>query len=202
MSASGSPEALFCENETNTQRLWGTPNGTPYPKDGIHDHVVHGAATVNPQRCGTKAAFRYRLEVAAGQTATIELRLGEATGVPDDLEEIMSLRRREADEFYAQLTPTGASADEALVLRQALAGMLWSKQFYHYDIHRWLQGDPAGPPPPASRGHGRNSDWSHLNNMDVISMPDKWEYPWYASWDLAFHCVALAHVDPSSRSHS
>ncbi len=103
---------------------------------------------------------------------------------------------READEFYAALTPPEASADEALVLRQALAGMLWSKQFFHYDVRLWLEGDPAGPPPPEARRRGRNHDWAHLNNMDVVSMPDKWEYPWYAAWDLAFHCVALAHVDP------
>src|SRR6266536_3527363 len=170
LSGEGSPEALFCENETNTERLFGVPGSTPYPKDGINDHVVQGAATVNPDQTGTKAAFRYRLEVGA--------------------------REAEADEFYAELTPAGASDDEALVLRQALAGMLWAKQFYHLDVQRWLDGDPAGPQPPESRKNGRNHEWTHLNNADVISMPDKWEYPWYAAWDLAFHCVSLAHVDP------
>jgi hypothetical protein len=197
LSASGSPEALFCENETNAGRLFGVAGSTPYPKDGIGDHVIHGAATVNPEKTGTKAAFRYRLEVGAGGSTTIELRLRDTPGgLGDDVEQVMRARREEADEFYAGLTPAAASDDEALVLRQALAGMLWSKQFFHYDVRRWLEGDPAGPPPPSERWHGRNSQWIHLNNADVISMPDTWEYPWYAAWDLAFHCVALAHVDP------
>src|SRR5713101_3411114 len=177
LAGSGSPEALFCENETNNERLFGAPSATPYPKDGINDHVVHGAATVNPQQTGTKAAFRYRLEVGAGETATIELRFDEAEELGSDFDEIMRVREREADEFYAELTPSPASADEARVLRQALPGMLWSKQFFHYDVQRWLRGDPAGPPPPESRRYGRNHDWAHLNNVDVISMPDTWEYP-------------------------
>jgi hypothetical protein len=197
LSASGSPTPLFCENETNTQRLFGVPNATPYPKDGINDHVVAGAATVNPEMTGTKAAFNYRLEVDAGQTATVRLRLRDTSdGLGADFDEVMAARKAEANDFYTELTPAAASEDEVLVLRQALAGMLWSKQFYHYDVERWLQGDPAGPEPPASRLGGRNHEWTHLNNMDVVSMPDKWEYPWYAAWDLAFHCVALAHVDP------
>jgi len=197
LEASGSPQALFCENESNLERLFGVPSPTAYPKDGINDHVIHGAVTVNPAGVGTKAALHYRLEVAAGATATIELRLSDASaGVTGDHATIMGTRAREADEFYAELTPAGCPDDEALVLRQALAGMLWSKQFYHYDVRRWLDGDPAGPTPPAARGGGRNHEWTHLNNMDVISMPDTWEYPWYAAWDLAFHCVALAHVDP------
>jgi hypothetical protein len=195
LSGEGSPEALFCENETNNERLFGVPSATPYPKDEINDHVVHGADTVNLAQTGTKAAFRYRLEIGAGETAVIRLRLRDEAGIGDDFGETMRAREREADEFYAELTPEGTSADEARVLRQALAGMLWSKQFFHYDVQRWLDGDPAGPPPPDSRRYGRNHEWTHLNNMDVISMPDKWEYPWYAAWDLAFHCVALAHVD-------
>jgi Mannosylglycerate hydrolase MGH1-like glycoside hydrolase domain len=196
LSASGEPEPLFCENETNTRRVWGQPSATPYPKDGIADHVVHGSATVNPKQTGTKAAFHYRLEVAPGGTATVELRLGEQPGLGDDFASVLTARGREADEFYAELTPAGASADEALVLRQALAGMLWGKQFFHYNVLRWLEGDPTGPTPPDPRWSGRNREWTHLNNMDVISMPDPWEYPWYAAWDLAFHCVSLAHVDP------
>ncbi len=196
LSGSGSPDAFFCENETNDERLFGVRNATPYPKDGISDHVVHGAATVNPGGRGTKAAFRYRLDVAAGEEATIELRLGPSGGLGDDFDEVLAVREREADEFYAALTPAGASQDEAQVLRQALAGMLWCKQFFHYDVQRWLDGDPAGPPPPEERRQGRNHDWTHISNRDVISMPDTWEYPWYAAWDLAFHCVALAHVDP------
>jgi hypothetical protein len=196
LSASGEPEPLFCENETNAARIFGL-DGPPYPKDGIADHVVHGAATVNPGRVGTKAAFRHRLEVPAGETATIELRLAEKPGLGRSFARTMAAREAEADEFYAELTPAGASADEGLVLRQALAGMLWGKQFFHYDVLRWLEGDPAGPQPPDARWHGRNREWTHLNNMDVISMPDPWEYPWFAAWDLAFHCVALAHVDPA-----
>jgi hypothetical protein len=195
LTGSGTPEALFCQNETNTRRLFGL-DGPAYPKDGINDHVVHGLPTIDPARSGTKAALRYRLEVEPDTTRTIDLRLRKEPGLGNDFDEIMSARKREADEFYAELTPPDSSADEALVLRQALAGMLWSKQFFHYDVQRWLDGDPAGPPPPESRRYGRNHDWTHLNNMDVISMPDKWEYPWYAAWDLAFHCVALAHVDP------
>ena len=196
LSASGTPDALFCENETNTQRLLGTAPETPYPKDGIADHVLHGTATVNPELTGTKAAFRYRLEVDPGKSSVVEIRFRDTPGgLGTDFEDVMSARAAEADEFYASLTPAGASADEALVLRQALSGMLWSKQFYHYDVERWLEGDPAAPPPPAERLNGRNHEWTHLNNLDVISMPDKWEYPWYAAWDLAFHCVALARVD-------
>jgi hypothetical protein len=197
LSGSGYVEALFCENETNSERLFGVSGTTPYPKDGIGDHVVHSAATVNPELTGTKAALRYRLSVPAGGSATVQLRLADGAGLArSEFDGVMSARAREADEFYAELTPASASADEALVLRQALAGMLWSKQFYSYDIERWLEGDPVGPTPPASRLCGRNHEWTHLNNMDVISMPDKWEYPWYAAWDLAFHCIALAHVDP------
>jgi hypothetical protein len=196
LSGEGAPETLVCENETNNERLFGVPSSTPYPKDGINDYVVHGAATANPEQTGTKASFRYRLEVAAGETAVIRLRLRDKPGLGENFDEVFAEREREADEFYAELTPAGISEDEARVLRQALAGMLWSKQFYHYDVRRWLMGDPAYPPPPQARWNGRNHDWLHLDNMDVISMPDKWEYPWYAAWDLAFHCVALAHVDP------
>jgi Mannosylglycerate hydrolase MGH1-like glycoside hydrolase domain len=197
LSGRGKPEALFCENETNELRLFGSQSPTPYPKDGINDHVVAGAATVNPAARGTKAAFRYRLCVAAGAEALVELRLRDGSGgIGSDFDAVLAQREQEADEFYAELTPEGTPVGEALVLRQALAGMLWSKQFYHYDVLHWLQGDPAGPPPPPQRREGRNSGWTHLDNRDVISMPDTWEYPWYAAWDLAFHCVALAHVDP------
>jgi hypothetical protein len=197
LTAAGSAEPLFCENETNNERVFGRPSTTPYPKDGINDHVVGGAATVDPALVGTKAALRHRLDVAAGETATIELRLAETAGLPPHVGGTIAARAREADEFYAGLTPAGTPPDEARVLRQALAGMLWSKQFFHYDVARWLDGDPASLPPFEARHHGRNREWRHLNNMDVISMPDKWEYPWYAAWDLAFHCVALAHVDPA-----
>jgi hypothetical protein len=203
----GSGQALFCDNDTNTAKLYGD-DGPPYPKDGIADHVIHGAPTVNPDRRGTKAAVHYRLTVEPGATAEVRLRFwkpGEgARPVPSASEgdlaagysRVVAERGAEADEFYAGLTPADSSADEAAVLRQAAAGMLWSKQFFHLDIKQWLAGDPGQPPPPPGRGEIRNGDWIHLDNRDVISMPDPWEYPWYAAWDLAFHCVALAHLDP------
>ena len=184
LSYDGTPTPLFCDNETNAARLWGAANRSPFPKDGINDHVVAGADTVNPERRGTKAALHYVLTVPAGETAEVRVRLtaGErGAGAGADFDDVLTTRHREADEFYAALTPSAATDDEALVLRQALAGMLWSKQFFHYDVERWLDGDPAGPPPPESRRQGRNATWRHLNNADVISMPDPWEYPWYAA---------------------
>lgn len=204
----GDGEAMFCENETNTTKLYGTV-GPRYPKNGIADHIISGTDTVNPDQTGTKAAIRFRLSVAAGETAEVRLRFwkpGEGarpapTAAEGDLERafeaVMGERSAEADHFYAALTPVGASPDEAAVLRQAAAGMLWSKQFFRYDVSRWLSGDPGQPPPPSGRGSIRNGDWIHVNSRDVISMPDPWEYPWFASWDLAFHCVALAHLDPA-----
>jgi hypothetical protein len=192
----GAPQLLFCDNETNTERLWGVSGRSRYPKDAINDQIVHSVAAVNPDLHGTKAAFHHHLSVGPGQTAYVHLRLSRSAKAGEDFEQIMAARQREANEFYAELTPPESTADEAMVLRQALAGMLWSKQFYHYDVEDWLEGDPAGPTPPEARWHGRNAGWTHLDNRDVISMPDKWEYPWYAAWDLAFHCVTLAWVDP------
>jgi hypothetical protein len=192
LAGSDRPEPLFCDNDSNARRLWDV-EGAAYPKDGIGDHIVNGAATVNPEMEGTKAALWYRLVVPAGEAGTIELRLSPTGAAPDPA--VFATRLAEADEFYAALTPDDATPDEASVMRQAFAGMLWGKQFYHYDVEQWLDGDPAGPTPPGSRLGGRNREWRHLNNADVISMPDKWEYPWYAAWDLAFHTVALAHVD-------
>jgi hypothetical protein len=201
--AGQTPTLLFCENETNTHLLYDVAATTPYPKDGINDHVLTGAATVNPDRRGTKAAAWYRVDVAPKATVELRLRLRPAGGGPDpataldqDFEAVVATRRAGADEFYAGLTPPAASADEAMVMRQAFAGMLWSKQLYYYDVARWLDGDPGEPTPPASRQSGRNSRWRTFNSFDIMSMPDKWEYPWFASWDLAFHCIALAHVDP------
>jgi Mannosylglycerate hydrolase MGH1-like glycoside hydrolase domain len=198
------PTELFCENETNTERLYGAAGTTPFPKDGINDHVIHGAATVNPDQRGTKCAFWYRLTVPPGATAEVRLRLRPGGSAPpaaaalgEGFDEVVTQRRAEADEFYAELTPEGTSADEAMVMRQAFAGMLWSKQLYYYDVSRWLEGDPTQPAPPASRRAGRNSRWRNFDAFDIMSMPDKWEYPWFAAWDLAFHCVALAHVDPA-----
>jgi hypothetical protein len=203
------PQLLFCENETNTARLFGSAPVTAYPKDGINDHVIHGAATVNPAESGTKCAFWYQVTVPAGQTTELRLRLRPAANgagrsaattaaaLGKDFDQVMAARRDEADEFYAELTPEGASADEALVLRQASAGMLWSKQLFYYNVARWLDGDPTQPEPPEVRKHGRNSKWQNFDAFDIISMPDKWEYPWFAAWDLAFHTIPLAHLDPA-----
>lgn len=208
----GEPEALFCENETNSERLFGSPNQTPYPKDGINDHVVNGTDTVNPHHTGTKAALHYTLTVPAGGSARVRVRLaGEerpgvtadssslAVGpldVADDFDAILADRRAEADAFYDAALPVSRDDEEYRVARQAFAGLLWSKQFFHYDVERWLTGDPGQPTPPPGRGKIRNGGWRHLHSHDVILMPDPWEYPWFAAWDWAFHCVTLAHIDP------
>ena len=194
------PELLFCDNETNAELLFGTAGASAYPKDGIGDHVLRGAATVNPERSGSKAAFHYRVTVGPGETVELRLRLrprGAARGPWADFDEVVAARRAEADEFYAGLTPSACTDDEANVLRQALAGMLWGKQLYYYDVRRWLTGDPTQPTPPESRHGGRNMHWVNFEAFDIMSMPDPWEYPWFAAWDMAFHCVALAHVDPA-----
>jgi hypothetical protein len=196
LAGSGEPQALFCENETNVPRLWGAAPTTPYPKDGIGDHVVTGSPTVNPELVGTKAALWYRLTVGSEATAEVRLRLSNrARDLGEDWELTLSSRAREAGEFYADLAGR-APGQEAAVMRQALAGMLWSKQFYLYDVERWLGGDPTQPVPPQERTEGRNAGWRHFNSFDLLSMPDTWEYPWFAAWDLAFHCIPLARVDP------
>ncbi|HEY0386204.1 MAG TPA: hypothetical protein VGC64_09350, partial [Pyrinomonadaceae bacterium] len=197
------PELLFTENDTNTERLYNSPNLSPYVKDSINDFVVHEAReAVNPEHTGTKAAADYMLNVPAGETAVVRLRLTDksraAAGAQlfgAGFEEVFDDRRREADEFYATVIPQNISADAQSVMRQSFAGLLWSKQFYHYVVKEWLEGDGGQPTPPAARRQGRNHEWDHLYNADVISMPDKWEYPWYAAWDLAFHCLPLALVD-------
>ncbi len=207
-----SPDALVCDNENNAQRLWGLGSRSPYPKDAINDYIVDGKPTVNPDRVGTKASLHYTVTVPPGQTRTVRLRLAQVATASDEwspeaaarsharldlrrgFDAVLADRQREADEFFASVTPAGASADEAMVLRQAVAGLMWGKQFYHWDVARWLAGDPHGAPPPASRQ--RNRHWWHMSSFDVISMPDPWEYPWYAAWDLAFQCVAIARVDP------
>jgi hypothetical protein len=196
----GSPELLFTENDTNERRLYGSPDGPRHVKDSINDYVVHGdREAVNAGRTGTKAAAHYRLTVGPGEAAVVRLRLTDnnaSAGVFDaEFDRLFDERRREAGEFYATVIPEDLSADAKNVMRQSFAGLLWSKQFYHYVVGDWLKGDPAYPPPPESRRWGRNREWTHLYNADVISMPDKWEYPWYAAWDLAFHCVPLALVD-------
>lgn len=198
LHADGQPDWLFCDNESNLVRLYNTHNGASYPKDGIHDYVVYGRETVNPAKTGTKTSAHYSLTIQPGASATIRIRL-EPSGLPnpfDDFERILTQRQAEADEFYEYVQPTQATADEKLVQRQAFAGMLWSKQYYYYDVSRWLAGDPNSPPPPIERLKGRNHSWLQLINASVISMPDKWEYPWYAAWDWAFHCVTLAVIDP------
>jgi hypothetical protein len=198
----GTPEFLFTENETNTQRLFGVPSRYAVVKDGINDCIVHGNRNaVSAVAMGTKAAAHYKFELAPGETTVVRLRLtdqapGSAQQGPfADWDAVFRARKHEADEFYDTLTPSDLSPEARNVMRQAFAGMLWSKQFYHYVVKDWLEGDPGGPAPPRERDEGRNATWTHLFNADVISIPDKWEYPWYAAWDLAFHCVPLALVD-------
>src|SRR5579871_76138 len=195
-------DLLFTENETNARRLFGASNAAPYVKDAFHEYLVDGRReAVNPERVGTKAAALYTREIEAGETLTLRLRLarvadhGQQSDPFADFDSIFARRIGEADEFYRALQHMGLSEELCRVQRQALAGMLWNKQFYHYIVEQWLQGDPAQPTPPAQRRYGRNAGWRHLYNERVMSMPDKWEYPWYASWDLAFHCLPLALLD-------
>ncbi|MBX3437117.1 MAG: glucosidase [Planctomycetaceae bacterium] len=206
----GAPRLLFTENETNTQRIFGVANRTPFVKDGINNFIVHGeGGAVNPQQVGTKASAHYQLTIASGSSQVIQLRLTDlapadlprSNGKPgaafgNGFDECLAARRRECDDFYAEITPARLTADEALVMRQALAGMLWSKQFYHYDVDKWLEERGSDPFKPTRKVAPRNDHWHHMYNGDVISMPDKWEYPWYAAWDLAFHVLALTLVDP------
>ena len=195
LRAEGAPAFLFTDNETNQKRLFGGRNAG-YVKDGINDHVVVGAPSVNPELEGTKCAAHYRLRVGAGRSETVHLRLTRQNGASlERTSAVFNLRKREADEFYATVIQGDLSADAQSVMRQSLAGMLWSKQFYHYVVRDWLAGDENQPPPPQGRKKGRNADWGHLYNADVLSMPDKWEYPWFAAWDLAFHAIPLALVD-------
>jgi hypothetical protein len=196
----GDVPLLFTENETNNKRIFGTDNASPYVKDGINIYVVQGDHTgVNPEKMGTKTAAHYQLNVGAGKTATIRLRLSDLAPVPmgdpfKSFAEIMLTRQGEADEFYRAITPARISKDEALVMRQALAGMLWSKQYFFFDVDKWLTEHGGDPMKPGARSM-RNSEWFHMVNQHIISMPDKWEYPWFAAWDLAFHTIALSTVD-------
>ncbi|MBL0140539.1 MAG: glucosidase [Betaproteobacteria bacterium] len=194
-------DVLFTENETNSERLSGAPNASPFVKDAFNDFVVNGRhEAVNPARIGTKAAPRYERVVGAGQTVTIRLRLGNAGGskapLGDEFDAMFARRKDEADAFYRRVTPFELPEDMRNVQRQAFAGMLWSKQYYHFLVHRWLEGDPVGPPPSEARKRGRDHAWGHLAAGDVLSMPDKWEYPWFAAWDMAFHAVTFAMIDP------
>jgi Glycosyl hydrolase family 63 C-terminal domain len=211
-------DLFFTENESNSERLWGVPNSTPFVKDSINDCIVQGKIDiVNSAQFGTKAAAHYKFNIPANETISIRLRLTRAADPPSptaspartygasskdkrdepfaDFEEIFRKRRAEADEFYGELAPAALSEEQSAIQRQAFAGLLWTKQFYHYIVERWLDGDPDQPPPSDERLHGRNAGWRHLYNERVMSMPDKWEFPWYASWDLAFHCLPLALVD-------
>jgi hypothetical protein len=202
----GEAPLLFTENETNQERLFGAPNPTPYVKDGINNYVVHGHTdAVNPARIGTKVSAHYQLAVAAGRTEVIRLRLSpvppaKTKGIKAPLEkafgDLLAERRKEADAFYGAITPPGVEKDAASVMRQALAGMLWTKQYYYFDLDEWLEEHGAHPLAGGRRRDIRNREWVHMANDDIISMPDKWEYPWYAAWDLAFHTVALSMVDP------
>ena len=188
-------ELLLTENETNMRRLFYVESASPYVKDAFHEYVIHGCKdAVNPRRTGTKAAAHYRFHIPAQSSVTLRLRLAaDGENGPDPFDD----RIREADEFYGELIPKHMADPQRRIVRQAYAGLLWTKQFYHYSIRDWLEGDPSQPTPPASRWQGRNHDWRHLYNRDVISMPDNWEYPWYAAWDLAFHMIPFARLDPA-----
>jgi hypothetical protein len=203
----GPPGLVFTENETNNRRLFGVENATQYVKDAFHERVVHNRAdAVNPDFQGTKAAGHYVVELEAGEEQVIRLRLFSEQECPEssakddplgaEFESVFALRKKEANEFYYLLNPPKLGAEEQNIIRQAYAGLLWSKQFYHYIVADWLQGDLNTPPPPEARREGRNHEWRHLYSRDIISMPDNWEYPWFASWDLAFHMIPFARVDP------
>jgi hypothetical protein len=211
--AEGAQELLFTRNESNAERLWGVPNRASHVKDGFHEAIVGGnRRAVSRHARGTKVGARYTMQIEPYASVTVRLRYtararmhsversgplsGEPAGPFDDFDAVFAKRRREADEFFAAIAPRSLSPDERRVFRTAIAGLCWTKQYYCYDVERWLRGDPAFPAPPEERWHGRNHEWRHLYNSEVLSMPDKWEYPWYAAWDLAFHCIPLALVDP------
>ena len=192
------PELLFCENETNRERIYGEKKVAGFFKDAFHEYLIKGNKdTVNPKRTGTKMCAHYELEIPAGGSREIKLRLARksATKPFTDFDAIFSQALAEADLFYADAQDGLHDADLRSIQRQAFAGMIWSKQFYRFNVRTWLNGDPTQPPPPPERRHARNADWSHMNNADIISMPDKWEYPWFAAWDLAFHCIPIALID-------
>lgn len=196
----GKTNLLFTENETNNQKLFNTPNASPYVKDGINDYLIHQQPTINPNLTGTKVSAHYTLLVKPGETEIIQLRLSDSSEIGqafgEEFTNIFQTRIAEADAFYQRISPGELSADERNVQRQAYAGMLWNKQFYYYVVEDWLKGDLDTPPPPKERYSIRNSQWVHIFNNDIISMPDKWEYPWYAAWDLAFHVIPLSAIDP------
>jgi hypothetical protein len=200
------PDLLFTDNETNYQRLFNTPNPTAYAKDGIDDYIVHSTKTaINPQGLGTKASPHYHRHLNPGETWVVRLRLSDVSTLTDpfgtEFEVIVQHRLADANAFYDRIAPFSMSRDLRNIQRQAFAGMLWSKQYYNYVVHDWIHGDPGQPPPPAERKRGRNHDWNRLFSEDILSMPDKWEYPWFAAWDLAFHLIPLAMLDPDFAKH-
>ncbi len=194
-----SKDLLFCDNETNNPKLYNYSDSKRFYKDGINDYIIHQADTINPDRGGTKASAYYDLNIPPVQSVTTRLRLTkkQCEKAFEDFDIIFNQRIEETNSYYNELQTGISSDEEKMIQRQAFAGMLWNKQFYHYNVNTWLNGDPAGPPPPSQRLQGRNRQWRHLNNTDIISMPDKWEYPWYAAWDLAFHCISFALIDPA-----
>ncbi len=197
---------FFTENETNNEKLFSKPNGTEFVKDAFHDALIEGknVELLKSQKEGTKFSPVYECNIEAGDTKTIYFRLSNTFTIrpfEDDPEQIFKQRKKEADEFYAAILPGNTSEDLANIQRQALAGLLWSKQYYHYDVERWISTSDGITPVSAQRKHGRNHDWQHLKNQDIILMPDKWEYPWYAAWDLAFHCISMALTDPTFAKH-
>ena len=198
LQCEGAAELLFTENESNAQRLWGQPNPSPYVKDAFHEYVIAGNKdAVNPAKTGSKAAAHYVLDVPAGGSKVVRLRLSNKpdAAVFEKFDEIFAERLADADEFYERISPKNLSDDEKRVHRQALAGMLWSKQYYYFDLDRWLTEHDSHPLMGTGKGNARNPEWFHMLNSDIISMPDKWEYPWYAAWDLAFHTISLSLVD-------
>ncbi len=201
------PTVLFTDNESNSEALWNDPCYTPYVKDAFHRYVIHDEKTaVNPEGVGTKVAYYYFLELASGAEETFHFRLSASAEAPkkpfgEEFNHIFESRIREADEYYDCICPKSLDKEERLIQRQAYAGLLWSKQFYHYSVRNWLHGDPQFPIPPKERLKGRNADWEHLFNRDILSVPDKWEYPWYAAWDLAFHMIPFARLDPAFAKH-
>jgi hypothetical protein len=197
--AEGAEDLLFTENDTNAERLWGAPNRCPYVKDAFHDAIVLGRkGAVNPDRRGSKVGAQFSLRLASGESRTVRLRYADQRSSDPfgPHARVFEQRMAEADHFFDEITPHNLDADERRIFRQAIAGLMWSRQYYAYEVERWLRGDPGQPKPPAERWKGRNHEWRHLYNSEVLSMPDKWEYPWYAAWDLAFHCIPLALVDP------
>lgn len=198
LQGEGLPESLFCDNETNIVRLYGYGHCgiKSYYKDGINDYLIQGAASINPAKKGTKAAFNYDMIIRAGEQIVIRLSLSKDPNYAfESFDQIFTQRKKEADAFYEDVLKEEKNPDRFNIKRQALAGLLWNKQFYYYDVHQWLKGDPGQPPPPPQRTEVRNSEWKHLHSKEILSVPDKWEFPWFAAWDMAFHCYALSMVD-------